>query len=110
MGTDSTHRGGQPAAQREPRGEERCWIVSGCVQGVGYRAFVQRRARALRLTGYAQNLPDGTVIVRARGLAKALAELERALLRGPHRARVEKVSPVAAPPGEPPPRRGFAIR
>lgn len=96
--------------QHEPHGEERCWIVAGRVQGVGYRAFVQRRARALGLTGYAQNLADGTVLVRAHGPAKALADLERALRRGPRLARVERVAPVSPPPGEPPPRRGFAIR
>ncbi|HZP26353.1 MAG TPA: acylphosphatase, partial [Dehalococcoidia bacterium] len=54
----------QPAAVRA--------IVSGRVQGVGFRDFVARRAGFLRLDGYARNLPDGGVEVYAEGLRSDL--------------------------------------
>ena len=36
-------------------------LVKGRVQGVGYRAFAQKKALELGLSGYAENLPDGRV-------------------------------------------------
>ncbi len=69
----------------------RKFVVSGRVQGVGYRAFAARAARALRLAGGAANLPDGRVEVFARGPAHALDRLEAALAEGSHLARVDRV-------------------
>jgi acylphosphatase len=66
-----------------PAKSARRWIVSGQVQGVGYRYFAQRAAASLNLTGYAMNLPDGSVEVYAAGPADALAELAGHLRRGP---------------------------
>jgi len=66
-------------------------IVHGRVQGVYYRAFVRRRAAELGLTGYARNLPDGTVEVRAEGEREQLQRLIGYLESGPPAARVEKV-------------------
>jgi acylphosphatase len=66
-------------------------IVHGRVQGVYYRAFVRRRAAALGLTGYARNLPDGTVEVRAEGESEQLQQLIGYLESGPSAARVTKV-------------------
>ena len=43
-------------------------LVSGTVQGVGYRLFIQRYARDLGLCGYAENLSDGKVEVVAEEL------------------------------------------
>ena len=48
-------------------------VVSGHVQGVGYRYFVRRRAEAAGLTGSARNLPDGRVEVVLEGPADAVA-------------------------------------
>ena len=73
----------------------RRYLVSGRVQGVGYRFFAQREAMRLKLTGYAENLDDGRVEVLAVGDAPALEEFERALARGPSAARVTSV--VAEP-------------
>ena len=42
-------------------------VVSGHVQGVGYRYFVRQRARATGLSGSARNLPDGRVEVALEG-------------------------------------------
>ncbi len=42
-------------------------VVSGRVQGVGFRAFALGVARERGITGYARNLSDGTVEIRAEG-------------------------------------------
>jgi acylphosphatase len=66
--------------------------VHGLVQGVYFRSFVQRQARALGLTGYVRNLPDGvTVEVRAEGDREKLEELVKRLNVGPAGARVDCV-------------------
>jgi len=68
------------------------FLVSGMVQGVGFRWFVARHARALGLTGYARNLPDGRVEVVACGAqTEALRRLEERLRAGPASARVTQV-------------------
>lgn len=67
------------------------YIVSGRVQGVGFRWFVMREAARLDLAGYVRNRPDGTVEVVAQGAVSALASLESALRHGPPAARVDGV-------------------
>jgi acylphosphatase len=68
------------------------FLVSGQVQGVGFRWFVARHARGLGLGGYARNLPDGRVeVVASGGGAEALARLEELLRAGPAHARVERL-------------------
>lgn len=42
-------------------------VVSGMVQGVGYRFFVTRLAASLGLAGWVRNLPDGRVEITAEG-------------------------------------------
>ena len=64
-------------------------VVRGEVQGVGYRWSVQRQARRLGLTGYAENLPDGSVRVEAEGQPGQLDELEAFLRGGPRFAEVD---------------------
>ena len=66
--------------------------VRGRVQGVAFRAHTREQARRLGLTGYAKNLPDGSVEVLACGDAAALDELERWLRQGPPAARVDEVT------------------
>jgi acylphosphatase len=72
-------------------------LVGGRVQGVGYRNFAQRRAHERRLTGYAVNLPDGRVKIRAEGDLQAIEEFVRELGKGPPLARVERVDVSAIP-------------
>jgi len=67
-------------------------VVEGIVQGVGYRDFVQRKARSLGVAGYVVNLRDGLVLVRTEGPRETIDELIRDLERGPPLARVAKVS------------------
>ena len=66
-------------------------LVSGTVQGVGYRNWVQRHARDLGLVGYAENLSDGRVEVVAEGSEASLSRLLHWLRRGPPHARVQDV-------------------
>ena len=64
-------------------------LVKGRVQGVGYRAFAQKKALELGLSGYAENLPDGRVEVVAEGPKEALELFLHHLKQGPRLARVE---------------------
>ena len=66
-------------------------LVKGRVQGVGYRAFAQKKALELGLSGYAENLPDGRVEVVAEGPKEALELFLHHLKQGPRLARVEAV-------------------
>ena len=86
----------------------RLYLVSGRVQGVGYRNFVQRRAEEMALRGYAANLADGRVEVVADGDAERLARLEALLRRGPSHAHVTDVQVQDVPASEP--LTGFATR
>jgi len=71
--------------------------VEGAVQGVGFRWFVLREAHRLGLRGWVSNLPDGSVEVVADGAAAFLAELQRALARGPSAAQVSNVETLDIP-------------
>lgn len=84
----------------------RC-IVSGRVQGVGFRAACQAMASALGLRGWVRNRADGTVEVYAVGSDKALKQLRGWLAQGPKLAHVEHVACEAAAAE---PMRGFAVR
>ena len=72
-------------------------IVHGDVQGVGFRYSVMREARRLKLTGYAQNLSDGSVRVEAEGRREDLDQLERYLRVGPPMASVASVQADRTP-------------
>ena len=69
----------------------RKFLVSGRVQGVGFRYFALDAARREGLHGYVTNHDDGTVEAVAEGEAEAVERFERALRRGPSRSRVENV-------------------
>ena len=66
-------------------------VVRGYVQGVGFRAFVRRRALALGLAGYVRNTAEGDVEVLAQGAAPELDTLLADLQRGPSEAEVSSV-------------------
>ncbi len=63
--------------------------ITGLVQGVGFRFFTVRKANSLGLTGYAKNMPDGSVNVFATGELAALRELHNYLQKGPERSYVK---------------------
>ena len=73
----------------------RQFLVSGRVQGVFYRASTREQALRLQLSGYAKNLPGGTVEVLAYGDEAALQALEQWLWRGPMAAEVRDVKSVS---------------
>jgi acylphosphatase len=77
--------------------QSRRYIVSGIVQGVGFRFFAQRAANRLHLSGYVKNLPDGRVEVYAIGPAEQLAKLRSVLERGPWGASVSEVREESVP-------------
>ncbi len=65
--------------------------VRGRVHGVFFRAFVQRWAEQLKLTGYVRNLRDGTVEVKVEGERTQLEKMVGYLEKGSPPARVDKV-------------------
>ncbi len=67
------------------------FIVTGCVQGVNFRAATRAAARGLGLRGWVRNLPDGDVELLACGSATAVDQLEQWLWQGPPAARVTDV-------------------
>ena len=67
------------------------FLVSGEVQGVGFRWFVARHSRRLGLHGHARNLNDGRVEVVVCGEKERLDELEALLGVGPAHAQVTHV-------------------
>lgn len=67
------------------------WFVEGTVQGVGFRMFVQHKATALGISGWARNTNDGRVEVYAVGSNDRLNDLAAALHTGPRMARVRSV-------------------
>lgn len=69
----------------------RRFVVSGRVQGVGFRYFTQDTALREGVTGWVRNLPDGRVEALLEGDAEAVTRVERALRRGPRGARVDRV-------------------
>ena len=75
--------------------------VEGLVQGVFYRASTQEQANKYSLTGYARNLPDGSVEVLACGEVQAVAALCDWLWQGPIHARVDSVECVEIQQTEP---------
>ncbi|TLF50485.1 carbamoyltransferase HypF [Halomonas urmiana] len=66
-------------AEPTPNQEARRWVLSGVVQGVGFRPFVQRLASRLGLAGEVRNR-GGAVVIEAQGSAERLATFEHALL------------------------------
>jgi acylphosphatase len=70
------------------------WLVSGRVQGVGFRFFVQERAAQLAVAGWARNLDDGRVEVYATGSPEQLNNLAAALHLGPRFAEVRTVEEI----------------
>ncbi|HWP42559.1 MAG TPA: acylphosphatase [Blastocatellia bacterium] len=75
----------------------RRFIVKGRVQGVGFRYFAIRVARACGVTGTVRNLPDGSVEAIAEGSPSAVAEFRRELERGPSYAHVTSIAESELP-------------
>lgn len=72
----------------------RRYIVTGRVQGVGFRWFVEKEARVIGVSGWVRNNDNGNVEVLASGTDEQLARLYRALKTGPRAARVDEVEQI----------------
>jgi len=71
-------------------------IVSGRVQGVGFRAWVEREAAARGLSGWVRNRRDGSVEALFSGETAAVGAMAEACRSGPRMAMVEDVTVVEA--------------
>lgn len=65
--------------------------ISGRVQGVGFRFFVQQKARELGIKGWVKNMGDGSVLVMAQGEKTDMETFIDYLSRGPALARVDNI-------------------
>lgn len=71
--------------------------ITGKVQGVWYRKSAEEEALRLGVTGFAMNLPDGSVRIEAEGLREALGRFVAWCRTGPPRAVVENVAVIDGP-------------
>jgi acylphosphatase len=69
----------------------RRYLISGRVQGVGFRYFTEAAAAREGLHGWVRNLPDGRVEIDVEGEAEAVERFERNVRHGPPGARVQDV-------------------
>ena len=76
----------------------RKYIISGIVQGVGYRFFAQRAAARHQVLGYVKNLDDGSVESLAEGDLKAVEDFKHDLLAGPNFSSVEHIEETVLEP------------
>ena len=83
-------------------------IVSGDVQGVGFRYYTVRTAQRFDVTGWVRNCPDGTVEIEAQGSERSLEPFVEAVRQGPAYSQVATVDvePVSDVAGE----GGFYVR
>jgi acylphosphatase len=73
-------------------------LISGRVQGVGYRVNTQRQARQLGLTGWVQNLADGRVEAVFEGTPEQVDAMVKWCHLGPLSAKVTEVTATYYPP------------
>lgn len=76
----------------------RKFFISGIVQGVGFRFFVQRSAARHQVLGYVQNLADGRVEAFAEGSEKAVEAFKHDLTTGPNYSQVEHLEELVLEP------------
>lgn len=72
-------------------------VVSGRVQGVGFRYFVRQKATENNITGWVRNLPSGQVEIEASGDPENIAVFVDWIKVGPARAIIRSVSVVEIP-------------
>ena len=71
-------------------------VISGRVQGVGYRAWVAATVSGLGLSGWVRNRRSGEVEAVFSGAADTVEEMLEACKAGPDWARVDKVEVLGA--------------
>ena len=75
-------------------------LISGIVQGVGYRYSCRREAQSLGLTGWVRNLPDGRVEAVLQGTREQVERMIKWCYRGPEEARVSDIAVSYEEPAE----------
>ena len=70
----------------------RRFLISGRVQGVGFRWFVKDAATRHGVAGWVRNLPDGRVEALVEGESNAVDRIEQLIRAGPRNARVDRVN------------------
>ena len=76
----------------------RRFLISGDVQGVGYRFFAQRAAARHQVVGYVKNLSDGRVEALAEGAPTQVEAFKHDLATGPRFGRVDHVEELNLDP------------
>jgi acylphosphatase len=76
----------------------RKFLISGEVQGVGFRYFAQRSSARHQVRGYIKNLNDGRVEVHAEGSVKAVEGFRLDLAAGPIHSRVTNIEELVLDP------------
>jgi len=76
----------------------RKFIISGLVQGVGFRFFTQRAAARHQVRGYVRNLADGRVEAFAEGDEKSVENFKHDLTAGPTYSNVEYLEEIVIEP------------
>jgi acylphosphatase len=76
----------------------RKFVISGQVQGVGFRYFAQRSAARHQVNGYVRNLENGSVEALVEGPAKAVEEFKHDLAAGPSYSKVEHLEETVLEP------------
>ncbi len=71
--------------------------IYGRTQGVFFRHFARQEAKKFGLSGWAKNLPDGSVEIVACGDKEKINEFIKWCCQGPELAKVEKVDSVEIP-------------
>jgi acylphosphatase len=73
-------------------------LISGEVQGVGFRYFTQRVAAKHQVRGYVRNLPDGRVEAWVQGNESAVADFTNDVSAGPRFSNVTDVEELVVEP------------
>ena len=76
----------------------RKFIISGTVQGVGFRFFTQRAAARHQVLGYVRNLKDGRVEALAEGNEKSVEAFKHDLTAGPTFSKVDEIEELVLEP------------
>jgi acylphosphatase len=83
-------------------------VVTGRVQGVGFRYSTVREARRRGVRGWVRNAVDGTVEITAEGDETTLREFAAWCASGPPGARVDSLEKIEVDGAEP--LNGFEVR
>jgi len=69
-----------------------CLVITGRVQGVGFRYFAEHKATEFNISGWAKNTSDGKVEIEATGEPESLDIFIDWMKIGPARAIIKKFS------------------